>query len=114
MCVVLYQCITMAIEMASKVGIFSSLFICPSPWQLPGGYKANTCPMVISRGFWCHPRLTALGIIGYWLVLTTIVAGKQAQVKYPLLSYTNEARSDFGNSGSPSSVNDAMMSLLRL
>ncbi len=49
-----YQCIAMAIKMASKEGVFfSSLLGCLSPWWLLRQCRASSQPMAVSRGIQC-------------------------------------------------------------
>jgi hypothetical protein len=60
--VVTYRRITMAIKIASKVGVFlHCCFVLLLPWQPPGQYGASSCLMVASRGFRCSPGHDALG-----------------------------------------------------
>ncbi len=40
--------------------IFSLLSFCLQPWWPPGQYRASSCQMGVSSGFWCSPGLVAL------------------------------------------------------
>ncbi len=59
---VLYRHTTTALifDMASKGWRFFIIVCCLSPWQLPGRYRASSCPMVASRVIWCVPGHAAL------------------------------------------------------
>jgi hypothetical protein len=58
---VTYRHIAIAIKTASKAGVFSSLFVCLLPWQLLEQYRASSCPMAVSSGFWYSSGHDALG-----------------------------------------------------